>query len=204
MNDVLFFFLSKCLKLEILYRYTDNLPNTYIFTKGLAENACEDYKDRVPISIFRPAIVVGIEKEPLPGWVANFNGPAGLMTGAGSGLIRTFLCDTNCPLYCTPADTCINAIIVAAWKKGVNLDKDVLPIYNCATGKSSVDEMTGKTIRDAALEYPLSQAFWVPNGYTTNSKILFFFLNLFWHVIPAIILDTVLKISGKPPMYVIK
>lgn len=182
------------------FRYTDNLPNTYIFTKGLAENACDDYKDKVPISIFRPAIVVGIQKEPIPGWVANFNGPTGLIVGAGTGLIRGFYCDTNCPLYCTPADSCINAILVATWKKGLNMDKDILPIYNCATGKTNVSELTGDIMRDASKKYPLSTAFWVPNGTITNSKVHFFLLNIFFHVLPAIMLDTILKLSGRPPM----
>lgn len=181
-------------------RYTDNLPNTYIFTKGLAENACDDYKDKVPISIFRPAIVIGIQKEPIPGWTANFNGPTGMIVGAGSGLIRSFCCDSDCPLYCTPADTCINAIIVAAWKKAQNLDKDVLPIYNCATGKTSVTEMTGDVMKKVAQEYPLSTAFWVPNGTVTNSRAYFFILNTFLHILPAIVLDTVLKFSGRAPM----
>lgn len=61
--------------LDILTKkYTDFLPNTYVFTKGLAEKVCDDYKDRVPIVIYRPAIVAASEKEPIPGWNDNFNG----------------------------------------------------------------------------------------------------------------------------------
>uniref|UniRef100_A0A336KKV2 Fatty acyl-CoA reductase n=1 Tax=Culicoides sonorensis TaxID=179676 RepID=A0A336KKV2_CULSO len=181
-------------------KYSDNLPNTYIFTKGLSENACDDYKTKVPICIFRPAVVVGVMREPLPGWVANFNGPAGLLVGAGSGILRAFCCDINCPLYCTPADTCVNAIIVAAWKKAQNLDKEILPIYNCATGKSSVGELTGEIMQDAAAEYPLSAAFWTVNGELTTSKTYFFFLNILFHFLPGLLIDTILKLSGRPPM----
>lgn len=31
-------------------------PNTYTFTKALAEQACNDFKDTLPIVIFRPSI----------------------------------------------------------------------------------------------------------------------------------------------------
>lgn len=61
-------------QLDILTKkYTDFLPNTYVFTKGLAEEVCNDYKDRVPIIIYRPAIISGGEREPIPGWSDNFN-----------------------------------------------------------------------------------------------------------------------------------
>ncbi|XP_063708794.1 uncharacterized protein LOC134837352 [Culicoides brevitarsis] len=187
--------------LDILCKkFTDNLPNTYVFTKGLSENACDEYKHKIPISIFRPAVVIGIQKEPIPGWCANFNGPTGLIVGAGSGVIRGFCCDMNSPLYCTPADTCVNAIIVAAWKKAVKLDKETLPIYNCATGKTNVAEMTGPVLLEASRKYPLSLAIWVPNGTITSSPFIYFFVNIFVHVLPAILLDTVLKLAGKPPM----
>lgn len=55
-------------------KYTDFLPNTYLYTKGLAENMCNEYKEQLPIVIYRPAIVTGAEVEPLPGFVDNFNG----------------------------------------------------------------------------------------------------------------------------------
>lgn len=37
---------------KILQKY----PNTYTFTKGLAEHVIEDYKDKIPAVIFRPSI----------------------------------------------------------------------------------------------------------------------------------------------------
>lgn len=55
-------------------KYTDFLPNTYLYTKGLAENLCNEFKEQLPIVIYRPAIVTGAEVEPHPGFVDNFNG----------------------------------------------------------------------------------------------------------------------------------
>lgn len=177
------------------------MPNTYVFTKGLAENICEDYKDRLPIVIFRPAIVTGIENEPLPGWVANFNGPAGLMVGAGSGILRIFLCDPNCPLYCTPADTCINAMIVAAWKKVLKEPASrEISIYNCATGITTVDELCGENMKKYIEIAPLSQTFWYPGGGVTQSKLYYSIMVLLVHFLPAFFVDTALRILGYKPM----
>ena len=52
-------------------------PNTYTFTKALAEQAVKENASDLPLSIFRPSIVVAAAKEPMPGWIDNLNGPTG-------------------------------------------------------------------------------------------------------------------------------
>ena len=52
-------------------------PNTYTFTKALAEQAIKENAIDLPLSIFRPSIVVAAWKEPVPGWIDNLNGPTG-------------------------------------------------------------------------------------------------------------------------------
>lgn len=55
-------------------KFTNSEPNTYTFTKGLAEQAVLDFSDHLPVVIYRPSIVVSSLDEPMPGWVDNFNG----------------------------------------------------------------------------------------------------------------------------------
>ena len=52
-------------------------PNTYTFTKALAEKYLIENCAQIPIIIVRPSIVVAAWKEPFPGWVDNYNGPTG-------------------------------------------------------------------------------------------------------------------------------
>ena len=55
------------------------LPNTYTFTKRLGEQVLvEEGAHLLPITIVRPSIVTAAWREPLAGWVDNFNGPSGL------------------------------------------------------------------------------------------------------------------------------
>lgn len=44
-------------------------PNTYVFTKAMAEMLLNDDKGDVPLVIVRPTIVTSTFKEPFPGWV---------------------------------------------------------------------------------------------------------------------------------------
>lgn len=67
-------------------KFTDYEPNTYTFTKGLAEQVVNDYKDRLPIIVYRPSIVISTMDEPIAGWVDNFNGPVGMLLASGIGM----------------------------------------------------------------------------------------------------------------------
>lgn len=54
-----------------------NLPNSYAFTKALAEalvnDACQ--KENLRAIILRPSIVIPTLSQPIPGWTDNLNGP---------------------------------------------------------------------------------------------------------------------------------
>lgn len=51
-----------------------NWPNTYTFTKAIAENVISTNENHLPISIFRPSIIGCTKSEPEPGWLENLNG----------------------------------------------------------------------------------------------------------------------------------
>lgn len=98
-------------------KFTQFMPNTYTFTKALAEQIVDDHKNELPLMIFRPSIVISSMKEPFPGWIDNFNGPLGLLVGSGLGITRTMHCDPDNIADFTPVDICIKAMIIAAWKR---------------------------------------------------------------------------------------
>ena len=52
-------------------------PNTYTFTKALAEKLVREEGEGMPVAIVRPSIVVAALEEPAPGWIDNLNGPTG-------------------------------------------------------------------------------------------------------------------------------
>lgn len=52
-------------------------PNTYTFTKALAECWLQENRGDLPLVIVRPSIVLSCIHGPLKGWVDNWNGPTG-------------------------------------------------------------------------------------------------------------------------------
>ena len=55
----------------------DACPNTYTYTKALAEQVLEIECGKVPLTIVRPSIVAASANEPYPGWIDHINGPTG-------------------------------------------------------------------------------------------------------------------------------
>lgn len=95
-------------------------PNTYTYTKAVAESLLVEKSRRllphVPIAMIRPSIVAGIWRQPIRGWVDNFNGPTGVILSMMSGAIQAMLA---CPNYCAdivPVDIVANLIICSAYQ----------------------------------------------------------------------------------------
>lgn len=68
-----------------------------------------------------------------------------------------------------PIDLCVKGMIIAAYKRGIVSNQDILPVYNAASIKIQkyVDIVKwGK--KHIVQEYPLEQIFWRPGGRVTE------------------------------------
>lgn len=59
-------------------RLTGKHPNTYTFTKSMAEQVILMKGRGLPMAVVRPSIVGAAYQEPFPGWVDNVGGITGL------------------------------------------------------------------------------------------------------------------------------
>ncbi|CAB3379946.1 Hypothetical predicted protein [Cloeon dipterum] len=203
------------------------LPNTYGFSKGLAEAVVNDHRDTVPAIIFRPSIVCSSMQEPFPGWLDNLNGPAGLLIACGKGLIHSVFCNLDLISDFSPVDVAIKAMIVAAWKNGVRRSRamqragfesepkseiihdteddgrcaDYIPVYNCAT--SPVRNTTIGTVvtmaQEMAMVIPLNDCIWYPTGKATTNRLRHVFIVFSMQILPAIVVDSLLRLKGEKP-----
>ena len=70
----------------ITHKLVGNKPNTYTYTKQLAETLLVQECGDLNVAIVRPSIVTAAWKEPSPGWVDNINGPSGVYIAVSSNL----------------------------------------------------------------------------------------------------------------------
>ncbi|KAM6937799.1 fatty acyl-CoA reductase 1 isoform 1-T1 [Xenentodon cancila] len=178
-------------------------PNTYTYTKALAEYLLQQEAGDLNVAIVRPSIVGASWKEPFPGWIDNFNGPSGIFIAAGKGILRTMRASNDAVADLVPVDVVINATIAAAWYSGSqarNRPKNIL-VYNCTTGGinpfhwGEVEYHVISTFK----RNPLEQAFRRPNVNLTSNHLI----NQYWiavsHKAPAFLYDLYLRLSGRDP-----
>lgn len=96
-------------------RLIDGWPNTFVFTKAIAENTVLRYGSGMPVCIVRPSIVTSTWKEPIMGWADSLYGSIGLLVSSSLGLLRTIHCHTDKNLDFVPADYVTSCLIAAAW-----------------------------------------------------------------------------------------
>lgn len=109
--------------INFFHRILGKWPNTYAFTKALAESVVRLHGSHLPIGMFRPAIVTSSVREPVVGWIDNLYGPTGVVAGVGTGVLRTMHCDRDITANIVPVDMTVNALIAAAWDVAVNNEK---------------------------------------------------------------------------------
>ncbi|KAL4641978.1 fatty acyl-CoA reductase 1 isoform X3 [Arapaima gigas] len=178
----------------------DDRPNTYTYTKALAEYLVQQECGNLNVAIIRPSIVGASWKEPFPGWIDNFNGPSGIFIAAGKGILRTMRASNDAVADLVPVDVVINATLAAAWYSGSQRPKSLL-VYNCTTGGinpfhwGEVEYHVISTFK----RNPLEQAFRRPNVNLTSNHLI----NQYWiavsHKAPAFLYDLYLRITGRPP-----
>ena len=190
---------------DILNQLTPKLiklrPNTYTYTKAIAESLVLKHGNELPLTIVRPSIVCSTWREPFPGWIDNLNGPTALFVAVGKGLLNSMIANTNAIADLLPVDTCVNFLIAAGWYRGTNKTNDSM-VFNCTTGLinplrwTTVEAAINKVVK----EYPMDNVFMYPTGAFTASKYVKFIRTLVMQYIPSFIMDCILRILNKKPL----
>jgi len=180
-----------------------NHPNTYTFSKSLAESVLQTEGKGLPIIIIRPSIVIAAWKEPFPGWVDNFNGLTGLVAAFGKGAMRTLYCKRSNVADLIPVDVCINLTCVLGWKIATQPSTSI-PVYNCTSG--GINPITCHQLEiwglPTVIRNPFERVFWYPGGSFTENQHVNRFFQLLFHYGPAHAVDLICNMIGKKPFLV--
>lgn len=178
-----------------------NRPNTYTYTKALAESLLVEERGSIPVAIVRPSIVTAAWREPFPGWVDNINGPTGLLLASGKGMLRTMLSDSKAIADLIPVDLVINLMVAVAWQTATTRPKNI-PIYNCTSGTLNSIKWGDieRLVFPLLIRYPSIQVFRSPGGTFKESRLVNDLCCFYDHLIPAYAFDGVMRVIGKKPM----
>lgn len=185
---------------DITPKVLGDQPNTYTYTKAMAEYVLQQEGGNLNIAIIRPSIVGASWKEPFPGWIDNFNGPSGLFIAAGKGILRTMRASNNAVADLIPVDVVVNATLASAWYSAVHRPKNIM-VYNCTTGGTNPFHWgeVGYCINVSFKMNPLEQALRRPNVNLRSNPLLHQYWIAVSHTIPALLFDTFLRLTGQKP-----
>ncbi|XP_073848812.1 putative fatty acyl-CoA reductase CG8306 [Musca autumnalis] len=182
-------------------------PNTYTFTKHLAEHEVAKASTRFACGIVRPSMITAAWKEPIPGWTISKNGPQGFVMGAAKGVIRRLPLDASIIMDYIPVDVVTNAIITTGYYvdalKQKNGNKPAeLQIFHMtsSTYKPFRFEQLKSQMNTAMHEYPLKSAVWYPHLKFVDNLTVFRIGAILFHFLPAIFLDLLTLVTGGRPI----
>ncbi|XP_054001533.1 putative fatty acyl-CoA reductase CG5065 isoform X2 [Hylaeus anthracinus] len=175
-------------------------PNTYTFTKNLAEQIVWTRGADLPVSIVRPSIVCVTHKEPFPGWLDGPSGLTGLIGGIIRGTARVIKCDTKRTIDMVPVDYVIDTIICASWFRATQQNNSI-KIYNCTNNADSISwGSLVQLISKYAVESPSKHLKWYPGLIVGTNTFMYRFITITLHFFPAVIMDFVSRLAGSKPI----
>ncbi|KAG6458356.1 hypothetical protein O3G_MSEX010815 [Manduca sexta] len=186
--------------IDITEKLIDDWPNTYTFTKAVAEELVRTSAEDLPICIVRPPIVIGAHSEPSPGWIDKscIYGPVGIVLEIMLGASHVILV-APVTVNIAPADFVTNALIVSALETKINYDngdKDI-KIYTLCSQDLFKPAQANKLLRSESgkvLQTP--KCIWYSCAYEVSNKHIFWLLTWLLHYIPAYIVDAVYFLLG--------
>ncbi|EFN86604.1 putative fatty acyl-CoA reductase CG5065 isoform X1 [Harpegnathos saltator] len=176
-------------------------PNTYTLTKGLAEQIVLSKGNDLPIVIVRPSIVCAAYQEPFPGWIDNTCGITGIMAEMSRGIVRTVVCNEDLVVDVVPVDYVIDTLICASWYNATQRT-NTIKIYNCTS--STMNPISwreyGSLLKKYAIQNPSKYVMWYPGFTFRTNKFLHSIFATTLHVLPAFVLDLIIRIQGGKPI----
>jgi nucleoside-diphosphate-sugar epimerase/1-acyl-sn-glycerol-3-phosphate acyltransferase len=91
-------------------------PNTYTFTKCLAERLLVERRDDVPLTLLRPSVVSACRRRPFPGWIDSNAAYAAFISLLGAGHLRVARFNPDARLDVVPCDDVADRIISCAFE----------------------------------------------------------------------------------------
>uniref|UniRef100_A0A1B6D9A9 Fatty acyl-CoA reductase n=1 Tax=Clastoptera arizonana TaxID=38151 RepID=A0A1B6D9A9_9HEMI len=183
---------------EITPTLLNGHPNTYTFTKSLAELEVSRSHNTVFLTcIVRPSMIIGAWKEPFPGWTNSKNGPQGFIMGAAKGVVRRLPLNKNLVYDYIPVDVVVNQILTGAWHVFITKPLDSA-VFQCTTSEYKPFRWVDveNQVNTLLHKYPLSKPVWYPTLKFLPSLLLFRISAVIFHLIPAMIIDSLSLITG--------
>ena len=99
---------------ELESKIIGKYPNTYTFTKSMAERSLKKHRGNLRIAIIRPSIIISCYDEPCQGWTDTVAASGGIAYTIHAGLLHYVFATGEGTVDLIPCDFVTNMIIALA------------------------------------------------------------------------------------------
>ncbi|XP_020723448.1 fatty acyl-CoA reductase 1 isoform X1 [Bombus terrestris] len=185
---------------EIEKKILKTYPNTYTFSKNMAEQIVASKCRDLPVAIVRPSIIGASLEEPYPGWIQNISGITGTFLLIGKGCATAIRGRRDARLDVVPVDFVVDMIICTAWHVTLHRDHEV-KVYNCTSNACLFKWGQMKdTMVKCSIETPLNDTLWYPGCPMIANRYIYNVRSVIPHVLPAFVIDNFLRLRGSKPI----
>ncbi|XP_003402802.1 putative fatty acyl-CoA reductase CG5065 [Bombus terrestris] len=185
---------------EIEKKILKTYPNTYTFSKNLAEQIVASKCKDMPVAIVRPSIIGASLEEPCPGWIENISALTGMALLVSKGCVTVILGSKDARLDVVPVDFVVDAIICTAWHITLHRDREV-KVYNCTSNAYpfKFGPMLDVMVK-CSIETPLNDTLWYPSCSIVANRYIYNILSVIPRALPAVVIDIFLRLRGSKPI----
>ncbi|XP_050598496.1 putative fatty acyl-CoA reductase CG5065 isoform X2 [Bombus affinis] len=175
-------------------------PNTYTFSKNLAEQIVASKCKDLPVAIVRPSVIGASLEEPCPGWIQNISAVTGSFLLIGRGCATAIRGRRDARLDLVPVDFVVDTILCTAWHVTLHSDHEV-KVYNCTSNACPFKWGQMKdTMVKCSIETPLNDTLWYPGCPMIANRYIYNVRSVIPHVLPAFVIDNFLRLRGSKPI----
>nr|XP_033204475.1 putative fatty acyl-CoA reductase CG5065 [Bombus vancouverensis nearcticus]XP_033204476.1 putative fatty acyl-CoA reductase CG5065 [Bombus vancouverensis nearcticus] len=175
-------------------------PNTYTFSKNLAEQIVASKCKDLPVAIVRPSIIGASLEEPCPGWLENISAITGILLLVSRGCATAIRGRKDARLDVVPVDFVVDTIICTAWHVTQQRGHEV-KVYNCTTNANSFKwGQLQQLVLKCSRETPLNDTLWYPGCPMIANRYIYNVLSVIPYILPAFIIDIFLRLRGSKPI----
>ncbi|XP_071876916.1 putative fatty acyl-CoA reductase CG5065 [Bombus fervidus] len=181
-------------------RILKTYPNTYTFSKNLAEQIVASKCKDMPVAIVRPSVIGAALIEPCPGWIENISAVTGTYILISKGCTTVVRGRRDTRLDVVPIDFVVDVIICTAWHVTLHRDREV-KVYNCTTNAYpfTFGPMVDAMVK-CSLETPLNDTIWYPGCSVVANRYIFNVLSVIPYALLAFLIDIFLRFRGSKPI----
>ena len=172
-------------------------PNTYTYTKCVAEHLLMERRGDVPLTILRPSIISAAWRHPFPGWIDSAAAFAGFVMGVGSGHMRVLQASADAHLDLIPVDEVADRALHLAFITPPPTEVDQPAIVHATAGVQNACRIgdVARTVVDFYRRHPVHREpalrYIGPGGKRFAAK------NLQHHKLPVTAARAVFKVTGQ-------